>query len=583
MSGLEVVGIALGVLPIVLQSVDAYKDSIRRVATTIRKRKHVEKLARALLLQQQILEEIVKSVVLACGCDNVAALEDDPLGYFRNEDVQERLEDYLGLKNSIALAGLLTTNNISVKKVAENISGLVPALPATEEESRQPQPQEPTNDLVAIINANQRKANMLVDLAPRVKLLLGITDIKATIEEIDSNTAALDRFSRLILSNRQTIQGDSSRKAVKLAKAFRHMRSFASTLYLAITDGFREQCHDTHETRLYLEDRVDIASDILHRVGKADSTSPLVIFDLVFTTGTCAKERISYKTAVQVFEEDDCDDSVRFSTNNLNRPDSRADTLTGLAFAPQRSSSPSRPVIASAASICAVIKEVGRSHKHISFALVGNQPIGTISDDPRLGRHLQEETNNTISLKEILQVDGTPLPWKFRMLLALRLASSLLQLLQTHWLQHAWSKDVVFFLVHSGSAPAQVLFNRPFVQCAFGGMRKVSSSSIEPKVALLELGILLLEIWHKTTFEARFSLEKAPPTAYYERMARAVEWLDDVDEPLPDLYDKAVAHCLRVNISGDTRFLDWEDTKLWSVICGDIITPLAKICKQWSG
>ena len=106
--------------------------------------------------------------------------------------------------------------------------------------------------------------------------------------------------------------------------------------------------------------------------------------------------------------------------------------------------------------------------------------------------------------------------------------------------------------------------------------------SIEPKVALLELGILLLEIWHKTTLEARFGLEKAP-TAYYDRMARAVEWLDDVDEPLPDLYDKAVAHCLRVNISGDTRYLDWEATKLWSVICGDIIAPLAKICKQWGG
>jgi len=34
------------------------------------------------------------------------------------------------------------------------------------------------------------------------------------------------------------------------------------------------------------------------------------------------------------------------------------------------------------------------------------------------------------------------------------------------------------------------------------------------------------------------------PTAYYDRMARAVEWLDDVDEPLPDLYDKGVAHGL---------------------------------------
>lgn len=126
MSGFEVVGITLGVLPIVLQSVDVYKDSIRRVGTTIRKRKHVEKLARALLLQQQILEETVKSVVLACGCENVGALEEDPFGYFSNEDIRERVEDYLGPKNSIAFVSLLTANNAIVKKVAENISGLVP-------------------------------------------------------------------------------------------------------------------------------------------------------------------------------------------------------------------------------------------------------------------------------------------------------------------------------------------------------------------------------------------------------------------------------------------------------------------------
>ena len=127
MSGFEVVGIALGVLPIVLRSIDEYKDSIRRVGTTIRKRKYVEKLARALLLQQQMLEETVKSVILACGCENVGALEEDPFGYFSNEDVRERVEDFLGPKNSTAFVGLLIANNDVVKKVAENIAGLVPA------------------------------------------------------------------------------------------------------------------------------------------------------------------------------------------------------------------------------------------------------------------------------------------------------------------------------------------------------------------------------------------------------------------------------------------------------------------------
>ena len=586
MSGLDIVGLALGILPIVLHSVDVYRDSIRRVGTTIRKRKHVEKLARALLLQQQILEETVKTVVLACGCENVGALEETPFEYFQDEDVRERVENYLGLKNSTVFIGLLTANNDTVKKVAKNISGLVPtqqvSLPSPIQTAirqkirihvKYKPLQEPTDDLVAIIDANQEKPNIMADLAPRVKLLLGITDLKATIQEIDDGTAALERFSRLTLSNRETIQSDSSRKAVKLAKAFRHIRTFASTLYLAITDGFRDECHDSHETRLYLDDRVDIAADILQRAGKANSITPLMIFDLVFTAGTGPNERVSYETAVQMFDEDDCDDDCSLSLDRQSRRDSRAETLVGISFVSRRIPSPSKPSINSVTSICTAIKEAAGSQRRISFALVGNQPIGTISEGgTALTHQLHEEANDIISLKEILQAERTPLPWKFRMLLAVRLASSLLQLLQTRWLDHAWSKDVVFFLVRPG-ASSQVLLNRPFVRCTFGGMR-TPSHSIEPKVALLELGILLLE--------ARFELETGP-RAYYDRMARAVEWLDDVNEPLPDLYDKAVSHCLRVNISGDTRFLDWEDSKLWSVICGDIIAPLAKICKQWSG
>ncbi len=58
----------------------------------VRKRKHVEKLARALLLQQQILEETLMSMILASGCDDAFAITEDPLGYFSNSDVQEQVE-----------------------------------------------------------------------------------------------------------------------------------------------------------------------------------------------------------------------------------------------------------------------------------------------------------------------------------------------------------------------------------------------------------------------------------------------------------------------------------------------------------
>lgn len=126
MSGIEVAGLVLGALPFVLKSVDTYRDGFRRFGTTFNRRKHVEKLARALLLQQRTLEELIKSIVLASGCENVLALDDDPISYLNNPDVQEQTEQYLGLKNTGFLISELRANDETVRKVARCISGLVP-------------------------------------------------------------------------------------------------------------------------------------------------------------------------------------------------------------------------------------------------------------------------------------------------------------------------------------------------------------------------------------------------------------------------------------------------------------------------
>src|SRR6266536_2879170 len=105
MSGIEAAGLLLGALPILFAAVDFSKDGIRRTGAAFRKRKYVEKLARALLLQQQILEETVKSVIIASGCEDIWRLDDDPLGYLKDESVREEVLDYLGAKNDAAFTG----------------------------------------------------------------------------------------------------------------------------------------------------------------------------------------------------------------------------------------------------------------------------------------------------------------------------------------------------------------------------------------------------------------------------------------------------------------------------------------------
>lgn len=123
---MDAAGLVLSVLPILFTAVDLSKDNIRRVLVAFRKRIYVGKLARALLLQKQTLAENLKSLASASGCDEVWLVDEDPLGYLKDDGVQEQILDFLGPENYAAFAGALEQSYETVKRIAGNIAGLLP-------------------------------------------------------------------------------------------------------------------------------------------------------------------------------------------------------------------------------------------------------------------------------------------------------------------------------------------------------------------------------------------------------------------------------------------------------------------------
>ncbi|KAK2607024.1 hypothetical protein N8I77_005733 [Diaporthe amygdali] len=574
MAGIEVAGLVLGALPLLLKSVDVYRDGFRRFGSAFKKRKHVEKLGRALLLQHQTLEELIKSVALGSGCEDVWALEGDPVGYLNNPEVQAQVEEFLGPKHTMFLISELQANHEATKKVAKCISGLVPSY------------QGPTDDLVAIINANQGKPDLLADLAPRIKLVLGITDMKVMIQEIDEGTQTLHRFSSLAVSNCHAMGSNSSRKTLKLAKAFRQIQNLAGGLYEAVLDGFLDECHDNHEARLYLDDRIEIAQKVMHQRNKVKHNTPPISFELVFYADDQKRETLLYETPVQVLGEHSTD-----QTSN-SPPAHLVTTAVTICIDEAPSEDDSRPEVAIITSICSAIREARGLKPRPSFALLNNRRMGTFRDDgthPSPRSQIQGPQKDYISLGHILKGMTTALPLKPRMQLSLRLASSLLQLLHTQWIAQTWSKNMVFFLVPGKPTglirQAQVDLNRPFIACKFSGSAdgQQNRSFLDPKSALLELGILLLEIWHGMTLEARFELDEtwsiSSSATYYKRLVMALEWQDDGENPMLGFYAQAVAHCLTGNAGAQD--LSWEDTKLWAAICANVIEPLSKLCDDF--
>jgi hypothetical protein len=225
----------------------------------------------------------------------------------------------------------------------------------------------------------------------------------------------------------------------------------------------------------------------------------------------------------------------------------------------------------------------------MSFVLTAQPKIGLmITDLPTPG---PSATPSKASLKEILSTQRRiSLSLRLRMLLALRLASNLLQLLQTHWLPHAWSDEHVFFpLTRTRPAGGQIAaslhidLSRPFISVPFPqAPYQCPQPKTDPKVALLELGILLLEIWYEETLERHFTLGESP-TGFYERLAWAHKWLDEMTDPPPPLYDRAASHCIRGMIGGRVRLGEWADGEVWNAVCGDVVEPLLKNCRREGG
>jgi hypothetical protein len=70
-------------------------------------------------------------------------------------------------------------------------------------------------------------------------------------------------------------------------------------------------------------------------------------------------------------------------------------------------------------------------------------------------------------------------------------------------------------------------------------------------------------------------------TEYRTRFHLAWDWLEDVNNPPPDLYSAATSQCVKHFFGGKPVRFDWEDIDFRKAVCRDIIEPLHKNCRQW--
>jgi hypothetical protein len=191
---------------------------------------------------------------------------------------------------------------------------------------------------------------------------------------------------------------------------------------------------------------------------------------------------------------------------------------------------------------------------------------------------------NTLGTAELIPLEDSlrtgNLSLNQRMTLSLSVASSVMQLNSTPWLDLPLNLKMVYLIPDGPMTPAtplQPLIKHNFIYAT------INKPHCSVRRTMLELGILLLELWHQQTFA--FFIANSQITASNTigcRYDAACQWADESIHNIMPFYHDVVKRCVECNFamspSGPAEF-DWNDSTFRKSVCEHVLQPLWEECR----
>ena len=202
-----------------------------------------------------------------------------------------------------------------------------------------------------------------------------------------------------------------------------------------------------------------------------------------------------------------------------------------------------------------------------------------LKESPKSFSRPAQSGERTMSLEVVLE-ERRQMDPEDRIKLAVNLASSLLQYNLTPWLRRCWTKNAVHFFVQTRTVTG-IDVEHPLIIRQFGDQASEILKELpenDPELALMELGILLLEIWNMRTFEswlrsAGHVLDKSQVQDRFIRLRYSIAWFQSLKGKLLPNYQRVVGICLRPSVF-DLFHTSWEDKDFRMAVFREIIEPL---------
>ena len=357
-------------------------------------------------------------------------------------------------------------------------------------------------------------------------------EVTEMITKLDQSNLTLSGFiSDSDMLERLQTQSSDKTQSLNVAARLQSVRMHADNLHKAIAIARLPDCAEAHNIALHLEDRL-IQSDAPRGSLKSD-----VNFDVSIA--------VSVHSVLQWYQ----------TTITVSRP----------------RSIPSLPVD----DLCRAIKKA--EHLEHSFHLLNNTIAKTpLADMPY---RVSGDAMATKTLADLLESHTTLTP-KDTTLLALKLASSLMQLISTGWLEDYWTKETITFFQYKENGPCQT--SKPCISKTFMSMDSSPSRRlIKPADSLFQLGVLLMEIGYQRSFESWLEDNgfKCIDNSRFARLPYALQWHEESDGLLPIKYRVVIAKCLKCSFDEyDTK---WDDPQFRQAVCRDVIEPLHQNASIW--
>ncbi|KAF2126815.1 hypothetical protein P153DRAFT_297008 [Dothidotthia symphoricarpi CBS 119687] len=578
MSGFEVAGVVLGSLPLVISAFEHYAAGIATAKRFFRYKSEMRSLILQMNTERSIfintMEQLLTGIVRIEHMANFVSNAGSDI--WKERDIEMKLKDRLRGAYEIYIEnvkGMELACNLMMKKLALDPDG-------------KPQFSDP---------------NLFKQEYKRLHFCISKSDFAEQLSNLKNFNQALTRLTK------QSLELEPSRTdtRARLCPNFKALQSYARSLYETLRSGLQCGCQN-HAVKLRLESRnkLEKEEDLLEHTPfrviftyTANVASPTLAPTLWKeadircildhpkrvalpspTSSTCAPHVSSRR--------------VRFNQLDIQARQSTRSPGSTLTVVGQQTILTAKPTPEQIQDLCKAIARLQQPQRDMCVGYLldsvkrkhGIYPLDTPTN-------CNQHQWAAYSLRDVLHGRANVsqrLTQQDKLRVSVDLASSVLQLYKTPWLDEQWGNEDVYFIQRPGP-PMASIYEHPFVYRKLSTTAGSQFTNAQPAThrvirnqTLFTLGVLLIELWYgKLIEELQLPCDldcQGTPGVSWCTAERVVQ--NEIEFEAGKRYADVVRRCIRCDF--DRKDTNLDNELFQHAVFDGVVAPLEKNLQQFN-